>query len=214
MYHCRHTSERQISHHVESKCPHLSPTNCQTRLTDLLLTNSSLSSWFSPLIICAKQDTLRQLLTRYPNDRLTASAFQHSPLFDNILMNSIKFLDAFPEKSKNDKTSFLRGFVGILPQFSDRIRQRKILPALLGYVQDTDLLPLLLPNIFAITKNMSQLSFSERVLPTVKDIINMKELPDNVTIALLDSIPHLKEKTTGKEFADGNRPPNNDLRLI
>jgi hypothetical protein len=41
------------------------------------------------------------------------------------------------------------------------------------------------------------------VLPTVKDIINSKELPDNVTIALLDSIQHLKEKTTGKEFADG-----------
>jgi SCY1-like protein 2 len=148
-------------------------------------------------------DTLRQLLTRYPDDRLTASAFQHSPLFDNILMNSIRFLDSFPEKSKNEKTSFLRGFVGIIPQFSDRIRQRKILPALLGYVQDTDLLPLLLPNIFAITKNMSQLSFSERVLPTVKDIINMKELPDNVTVTLLDSINHLKDKTTGKEFADG-----------
>jgi hypothetical protein len=52
---------------------------------------------------------------------------------------------------------------------------------------------------------MSQLSFSERVLPTVKDIINSKELPDNVTIALLDSIQHLKEKTTGKEFADGKK---------
>jgi hypothetical protein len=52
---------------------------------------------------------------------------------------------------------------------------------------------------------MSQLSFSERVLPTVKDIINSKELPDNVTIALLDSIQHLKEKTTGKEFADGKQ---------
>lgn len=74
---------------------------------------------------------------------------------------------------------------------------------MLGHVQDTDLLPLLLPNIFAITNTMSQLSFSERVLPTVKDIIKSKDLPDNVTITLLDSIPHLKEKTTGKEFADG-----------
>jgi hypothetical protein len=53
---------------------------------------------------------------------------------------------------------------------------------------------------------MSQLSFSERVLPTIRDIIKSKELPDNVTITLLDSIPHLKEKTTGKEFADGEIP--------
>ena len=51
---------------------------------------------------------------------------------------------------------------------------------------------------------MSQLSFSERVLPTVKAIIQSKELPDGVTITLLDSIQHLKEKTTAKEFADGN----------
>jgi SCY1-like protein 2 len=138
---------------------------------------------------------------------MSAAAFQHSPLFDNILMNSIKFLDSFPEKSKNEKQSFLRGFVSILPQFSDRIRQRKILPALLGHVQDTDLLPLLLPNIFAITKSMSQLSFSERVLPTVKNIIQTKDIPDNVTITLLDSVPHLKEKTTGKEFADGTVLP-------
>lgn len=50
---------------------------------------------------------------------------------------------------------------------------------------------------------MSQLTFSDRVLPTIKTIISSKDLPDNVTIALLDSIPHLKEKTTGKEFADG-----------
>lgn len=53
---------------------------------------------------------------------------------------------------------------------------------------------------------MSQLSFSERVLPTIRDIIKTKELPDNVTITLLDSIPHLKEKTTAKEFADGKTP--------
>lgn len=63
---------------------------------------------------------------------------------------------------------------------------------------------MLLPNIFGITSTMSQLSFSERVLPTVREIIQSKDLPDNVTISLLDSIQHLKEKTTGKEFADGN----------
>jgi hypothetical protein len=55
---------------------------------------------------------------------------------------------------------------------------------------------------------MSQLSFSERVLPTVKTIIQSKDLPDNVTVALLDSISHLKEKTTAKEFADGTVKPH------
>ena len=56
---------------------------------------------------------------------------------------------------------------------------------------------------------MSQLSFSEKVLPTIKNIIQSKELPDNVSVTLLDSVQHLKEKTTAKEFADGelfNKP--------
>ena len=71
-------------------------------------------------------DTVRNLLTRSPHDRLSSSAFQQSPIFDNILMNSIKFLDSFPEKTKSEKTAFLRGFVSVLPQFSDRIRHRKV----------------------------------------------------------------------------------------
>ena len=41
-------------------------------------------------------------------------------------MNSIKFLDFFPEKTKSEKNSFLRGFLSILPQFSDRVRHRKV----------------------------------------------------------------------------------------
>jgi SCY1-like protein 2 len=95
---------------------------------DSLISSSRIPSYlqgksFSPLLI---PDTVRQLLTRYPHDRMSASAFQHSPLFDNILMNSIKFLDSFPEKTKSEKSSFLRGFVAVLPQFSDRIRQRKV----------------------------------------------------------------------------------------
>jgi len=54
---------------------------------------------------------------------------------------------------------------------------------------------------------MSQLSFSEKVLPTIRNIIQSKDLPDNVTVTLLDSVPHLKEKTTAKEFADGIQQP-------
>jgi hypothetical protein len=51
-------------------------------------------------------------------------------------MNSIKFLDSFPEKTKNEKTSFLRGFLSILPQFSDRIRHRKVF--VLPFLADLD----------------------------------------------------------------------------
>jgi hypothetical protein len=114
------------------------------------------------------------------------------------MKNPLSFEDSFQSYHNSVIESGIGRYIFPIP-FADF----EILPALLGNVQDADLLPLLLPNIFAITKSMSQLSFSERVLPTVTDIIKSKDLPDNVTITLLDSIPHLKEKTTGKEFADG-----------
>src|SRR5579859_6230029 len=60
---------------------------------------------------------------------------------------------------------------------------------------------------------MSQLSFSEKVLPTIKNIIQAKELPDNVSVTLLDSVQHLKEKTTAKEFADG-RPNTTNFLIV
>jgi EAL domain-containing protein (putative c-di-GMP-specific phosphodiesterase class I) len=60
---------------------------------------------------------------------------------------------------------------------------------------------------------MSQLSFSERVLPTIRTIIQNKDMPDNVTVALLDSIQHLREKATAKEFADGQNLLEIELTL-
>lgn len=66
------------------------------------------------------------LLTRYPSQRMTASEFQTSKYFDNVLVSTVKFLESFPEKSKDDKANFMKGLIRILPQFPERVLMRKV----------------------------------------------------------------------------------------
>ena len=50
--------------------------------------------------------TLPRMLTRRPAQRMTANEFQQSQYFDNILVNTMRFLDAFPAKTPAEKTQF------------------------------------------------------------------------------------------------------------
>ena len=117
-------------------------------------------------------DLLSKLLTRRPANRLTAREFQQSSYFDNILVSTLRFLDSLPAKTPSEKSSFMRGLLRVLPQFPKSVLEKKVIPILVEELKDKDLLPLLLPNIFAIiesTPGGSRL-FSERVLKRLKGI--------------------------------------------
>ncbi|OLL24193.1 Protein kinase domain-containing protein ppk32 [Neolecta irregularis DAH-3] len=148
---------------------------------------------------------LKQLITKHPSTRLSASALKESlsatGQFDQVRLQTITFLENFPMKSQSEKTSFLRGLPKILPQFSKRVQDDKILPGLLETLHDHSLLPSLIPNIFAIASQQSQQSFSKHVLPHLCVIFTVKEPPGSLT-ALLDNLQILQSKTTSNEFKD------------
>ncbi|CCG81569.1 putative Protein kinase Scy1 [Taphrina deformans PYCC 5710] len=147
------------------------------------------------------RDVLPQLLTRRPANRLSASAFQSSPFFDNILMNSIRFLDAFPEKTASERQGFMKGLQTVIPQFPPRVLTKKILPGLLDQFQDHALLPLILPNIFIISEGMTQKVFSEAVLPKLRSVFKLTDSP-GATMFLLERMPVLKQKITALELKE------------
>lgn len=51
-------------------------------------------------------------------------------------MSTLNFLDSsnFASKPREEKASFLKGLLRVLPGFSDRLKRRKILPSLLDEV--------------------------------------------------------------------------------
>jgi len=107
----------------------------------------------------------------------------------------------------------------MLNKFSEGLRVRKILPSLLEEVcsysyynhrvelnrvvqmKDTNLLPYILPNVFAISNILSPTQFAQLILPSLKPLFTIKDPPQNM-LTLLDNIELLQEKTEKTVFRE------------
>lgn len=69
---------------------------------------------------------IRALLVRHPNQRMTPIEFQNSKYFDNLLVSTMKFLESFPEKTREEKGQFMKGLARVLGQFPERVLKRKV----------------------------------------------------------------------------------------
>lgn len=162
------------------------------------------ASTFSNIPEHLKQ-VIRALLVRHPSQRMTPSEFQNSKYFDNLLVSTMKFLESFPEKTREEKAQFMKGLSRVLGQFPERVLRRKILPSLLEELKDAQLLPYTVPNIFIITQQLSQQEFCDLVLPALKPIFNVRDPPQNM-IVLLEKLDVLQKKTPREIFRDEVMP--------
>ena len=102
---------------------------------------------------------------------MNAREFQQAQFFDNILVSSIRFLDALPAKTPNEKSQFMRGLPKILDQFPRSVLDKKVLPALLEETKDKELLSLILQNVFKIIKILpsGKRAMADKILPQLRD---------------------------------------------
>lgn len=159
--------------------------------------------------------TLPRVLARRPAQRMTASEFQQSEYFDNILVNTMRFIDAFPAKTAAEKSQFMRGLGRVMPQFPASVLGKKILSALLEEMKDRDLLALILQNIFSIVKVIpkSQEAVSDKILPRMKEIFLAKSKSEErdtskeaALLVMLENIKLLADNCTAKQFKDDVLP--------
>jgi len=113
------------------------------------------------------ESTLPRVLARRPAGRTNAAEFQQSEYFDNILVNTMRFLDGLPAKTPAEKQQFMRGLSRVMPQFPVSVLERKVLSVLLEELKDKELLSVILQNIFHIVK----------MVPSRKDVLSSKVLP-------------------------------------
>ncbi|KAI9275062.1 hypothetical protein EDC94DRAFT_509823 [Helicostylum pulchrum] len=151
------------------------------------------------------KQVIRTLLVRHPKQRMTPIEFQNSKYFDNLLVSTMKFLESFPEKTREEKAQFMKGLARVLGQFPERVLKRKILPSLLEELKDAQLLPYTIPNIFIITQKLSQQEFCDLVLPALKPVFNVRDPPQNM-IVLLEKLDILQQKTPRETFRDDVMP--------
>lgn len=102
---------------------------------------------------------------------MNAREFQQSQFFDNILVSSIRFLDALPAKTPNEKSQFMRGLPKILEQFPKSVLDKKVLPALLEETKDKELLSLILQNVFKIVGILpsGKRAMTDKILPQLRE---------------------------------------------
>ncbi|KAF2486835.1 kinase-like domain-containing protein, partial [Neohortaea acidophila] len=121
-------------------------------------------------------ELLPRLITRRPAQRLSAREFQEASYFDNILVSTIRFLDALPAKTPNEKAQFMRGLPRILSQFPKSVLEKKVLPALLEEMKDRELLAPIIADLFAAVKLMptGKRAFTEQVVPKLREVFVTK----------------------------------------
>ena len=159
--------------------------------------------------------TLPRMLTRRPAQRMTASEFQQSQYFDNILVNTMRFLDAFPAKNPAEKTQFMRGLGGVMPQFPPSILEKKILSVLLDEMKDRELLPLIMQNVFHVIKTIpsSKEVVSAKILPRMRETFLAKSKSEErdsskeaAVLAVLSNLQLLADNCSAKQFKDDVLP--------
>lgn len=181
-----------------------SPLNCNGNVSTYRQQVSSLDVSRFRQIPSYLKEVLPSLLSRRP-PRMSATAFQGSKYFDNVLINTISFLEDFPAKPVGEKLSFMKGLPKVLPQFPLPVMQQKMLPGLLEQCKDIDLLPAILPNVFFIGQTLSTQGFSARCLPSLKPIFVLRESP-GATSVCLDHLSTIMQKTTAREFKEDCLP--------
>jgi len=68
-------------------------------------------------------------------------------------------------------------------------------------MKDTNLLPYILPNVFAISNALSPAQFATTVLPSLKPLFAIKEPPQNM-LTLLDNLTMIQSKTEKPVFRE------------
>lgn len=206
--------------------PHTSPIKSHSNLSTYkkLLSSSSTTPSSSNNFLCSrplpndlKSAVLPRLITRRPAQRMNAREFQQSQFFDNILVSSIRFLDALPAKTPNEKSQFMKGLPKILEQFPKSVLDKKVLPALLEETKDRDLLFLILQNVFKIIKILpsSKRAMTDKILPQLRDIFSTNSgkpgqherdtAKEAGLVVVLENMGLIGDNCNGKEFKECKR---------
>ncbi|KAF5092926.1 hypothetical protein D0Z00_004337 [Geotrichum galactomycetum] len=148
-------------------------------------------------------EMIPRMVSRYPHDRLTLEQFKGSSLFDNVLIRTINFLDDFPMKLPAEQQAFMNGFSQLIGQFPKSVLQKKVLPTLLEELgKEETLVGSILGNILEVGKDMSQLGFSEKILPGIKKVKDVL----GAQVSILNYIDTLKSRLNGNEFNEDILP--------
>lgn len=146
---------------------------------------------------------LTQLLSRYPNDRISIDQFIDSDFFNGSLIKMMWFIDEFSTKPLNDKLIFLEGLLvegdDLLSKLPNTFKNAKLLPLLVEVITselsllpnkklmtDTDrLISDSLLVVLMIGQDLSSLSFQDRIYDPLLNVTKSSKAESSPLLKLI-----------------------------
>lgn len=143
-------------------------------------------------------DLLCVLLETNPHSRPTAATLPTTcSFFSSILVSTLRFLDRdnYTTKSNPELISFMKGLRSVLPSFSKRVQQKRILSALLeqglGKGSRLEVIPSVLPNVFFISAEMSNVGLIiHRCLSLIACIVGIPTSCPSITQTIIRTLTY------------------------
>ncbi|KAH0793039.1 protein kinase [Histomonas meleagridis] len=138
---------------------------------------------------------ISQCLQQNPASRPTASTLLSQEAFQSTQLKVLRYLDMIITKDAKDKFGFFKGLSKIIHDFSPMIIKVKILPILISECKsDIRFAPVLLGTIFSVSEKFTVSEFTNEIFKKLSFLTTVED-PPQVTIALVQSLPLLLEKT-------------------
>eukprot|EP01134_Creolimax_fragrantissima_P006272 CFRG6272T1 len=144
---------------------------------------------------------LRNLVTGLLNAdfkaRPTVDDILENDFFDDVVINSLQYMQHLVEKNAVEKAEFLQALPRIIPEIPQRIQQTKVLSHLLSELNNNGQVPFLLPNIFLLAERMTHAEFRDLIMPSLVEyrVFSMDD-PPQVLICLMEKMEFLLERSS------------------
>lgn len=210
------------------KCPHSSSTSDYERqvmkLNQLLgnITNSKhaffnkVPEYYYPVLVkmfCETQESNTDVIQL--KETLTIDHFINSEIFNNELIKILNVFDEFPTLSINEKNEFLSDLTDKIDRFPKNLLINKFIPLLTSLVdvtpykktkpipEEEQLIVGACENLIILSKQLSQLSFSDKVFPSLQNLLASLDF-EGYKILIIKNLQNLQSCITSTTDSKNN----------
>ncbi|ODV83421.1 hypothetical protein CANARDRAFT_187804, partial [[Candida] arabinofermentans NRRL YB-2248] len=136
---------------------------------------------------------------------VTIDDLMNSKIFNNSLIKILNVLDEFPTLSVNEKVKFLENLTQEINQFPRILLINKFIPIMVDLVnphlvnkkalqnEDEQIITLSCENLLILSKELSQLTFTDKIFPLLTKVLNDLEVP-SFKLLLISNLELIKQK--------------------
>ncbi|XP_058468104.1 SCY1-like protein 2 isoform X3 [Malaya genurostris] len=139
--------------------------------------------------------TVLSMLGYHPDRRTNLSLLMKMPFFDDVTVRNLIYLHSLCGRDNLEKVKFFKGLPQTIELLPLRVNLNTVLPCIVKEFVHPTMIPFVLPNIFLISENCSQVEFEKHVFVHLKHIMCLQE-PKEIFLIIMQNIEILLKLTS------------------